>query len=40
MVEDAEGDRGYDKLTHAGLAGIEYSEKALSELYGVQLTST
>ena len=37
MVEDAEGDRGYDKLTHAGLAGIEYSEKALSELYGVPI---
>lgn len=36
-IEDADGDRGYDKLTHAGLAGIEYSEKALSELYGVPI---
>jgi len=26
---------GFDKLTHAGVAGIKYSMKALSDLYGI-----
>ena len=36
-IEDENGNAGLDKLTHAGLAGVEYSEKALSELYNVQI---
>lgn len=34
-IENASGKSGLDKLTHAGNAGVDYSIKALENLYGV-----
>lgn len=34
-IENADGKSGLDKLTHAGNAGVEYSIKALENLYGI-----
>lgn len=36
-ISNADGVTGKDKLTHAGLAGIEYSQEALSKLYNEKI---
>jgi LCP family protein required for cell wall assembly len=36
-IEDANGNSGLDKLTHAGNAGIEYSVSALENLYNISV---
>lgn len=36
-ISTADGKSGLDKLTHAGNAGIEYSEKALEDLYSISI---
>lgn len=36
-ISNADGKSGLDKLTHAGNAGIEYSELALEKLYSISI---
>ena len=36
-ISTADGKSGLDKLTHAGNAGIEYSEEALENLYSISI---
>lgn len=36
-IENADGKSGLDKLTHAGNAGVEYSMKALENLYNISI---